>query len=194
MSDEFKTQLDSKTIGELRQMAVKTYGISINREHTKKDLISLICAQQDTGIEFLSEAGPRKPEIESGWSRITVSNSTAQADITCRVIHNGYQVSIPFDKEVEIPTVTADYIKGLRVQKLVKVEDSNFMMEKHVEWVPKYGVTFHQRGDGPCPCPEKYITARREAILKPKRDFMAKHGFWPSDKKLRDPAYRSSIN
>ena len=193
MSEELKKQLDSLTIGELRQMAVQKYAINISREHKKTDLIGLIMARHEDGTEYIAPAGPAEDEIKEGWSRITVSNSSAQSDTTCRVIHNGYQVSIPFDKEVEVPTLTADYIKGLKVQKLVKVEDSNFMMEKHVEWVPKYGVTFHQRNVGKCPCPEKYIAQRREAILKPKRDFFAKFGFWPSDKKLRDPAYRNSV-
>ena len=193
--DDIRKRLGEKTIAELRKEAVQVYGISISRDHNKKDLIDLICQKETGDVLYVRENvrddnGVSASGLESGMSRVTISNSSAQNDFVCRVNDNGFQVSIPFDVEVDIPTRTADYLKGLKVQKLVKSDNGEFLLEKHVEWVPKYGVTFHERREGPCKHDNKYLHKKREALLRPKREFYAKHGFWPSDKKLRDPAYK----
>lgn len=191
-----KKQLSEKTIQELRKEAVHIYGLRPMPEWNKENLVErIIAAVESTASTFVTEGSAEsRDNPRQGMSRITVSNSSGQPDTHCRVNHNGYQVFIPFEVEVEIPTITADYIKGLKQMRLVAIDATENVLEKGLRWVPRYTVGFVWRDDGPCPCPEKYMGLRREAVQAPKRRFLKQYGFWPSDKKLREYAQNHSFN
>ncbi len=196
MSESLKKQLEEKTIQQLRKDAVSIYGLRPMPEWNKENLIERILAvtESSTGTYQQAAGEGTRDNPRQGMSRIVVSNSSNQSDSHCRVNHNGYQVFIPFEVEVEIPTITADYIKGLKQMKLVAVNPDENVLEKGLRWVPRYTVGFIWRDDGPCPCPDKYSGLRREKVLAPKRRFLEQFGFWPSDKKLREYAQNHSFN
>jgi len=196
MSEALKKQLDELTLPQLRKEAASIYGLRPMQEWTKENLIERILATvESTPSTFVTEgSAATRDNPRCGMSRITVSNSSGQPDTHCRVNHNGYQVFIPFEVEVEIPTITADYIKGLKQMRLVAIDPTESVLEKGLRWVPRYTVGFVWRDDGPCPCPDKYMGVRREAVLAPKRRFLKQFGFWPSDKKLREYAQNHSFN
>jgi hypothetical protein len=165
-------------------------------EWNKENLVERILAvtESTSGTYAVAAAEESRENPRRGMSRITVSNSSGQPDTHCRVNHNGYQVFIPFEVEVEIPTITADYIKGLKQMRLVAVNPDENVLEKGLRWVPRYTVGFVWRDDGPCPCPEKYAGLRREKLHGPKRRFFEQFGFWPSDKKLREYSQNHSFS
>ena len=196
MSEQLKKQLEERTIQQLRKDAVSIYGLRPMPEWTKENLIERILAVTESTSSTYATAADEstRDNPRQGMSRIVVSNSSGQPDTHCRVNHNGYQVFIPFEVEVEIPTITADYIKSLKHMRLVAVNPDENVLEKGLRWVPRYTVGFIWRDDGPCPCPDKYMGLRREATLAPKRRFLKQYGFWPSDKKLREYAQNHSFN
>ena len=131
MSEQLKKQLERPS-SSCAKDAVSIYGLRPMPEWTKENLIERILAVTESTSSTYATAADEstRDNPRQGMSRIVVSNGSGQPDTHCRVNHNGYQVFIPFEVEVEIPTITADYIKSLKHMRLVAVNPDENVLEK----------------------------------------------------------------
>lgn len=190
-NDELKTYLKSLKWQDLKREASTKYGIKLSAEYNSDDIISLIMAKASGNTSFVTDTTQlTEKENKYGWSRIKVMRNSREANSThCMACHQGYQFAIPFNVEVNIPTVTAEYLTTKKIP--VPTLGDDFFVR--MDYEPRWYVQFIEKNYGPngetnyIPKSErhKYWSTVRESKLAAKRAFMDRFNFWPTDKKLK---------
>lgn len=189
---EFRQSLEDLKWSDLRAEAGK-YGVRVVPEYKKEDLIRLMIDKKfGQAATIVDQQDLGKKEERFGWSRIIVEPGRTERDsVDCRACHNGYQFIIPYGLEVNIPTVTAEFLAERKAAVGKSPEDGGpVRIEKFARW----NVQFLERNYGPngergyIPVSErsKYWTSAREAKLANKRKFYQERGYWPTDKVLSE--------
>jgi len=190
--EAFATELNEFDIGDLRKKAAKEYGIKLLPEYTKADIINLIVNKASGNTKFVTDTTPLEQKNEKyGWSRVKVIRGRDATNNThCQAAHNGFQFSIPYNLEVNLPTVTAEYLTTKKSPVPKQSEDGNGTI---IEYEDRWIVQFIEKNYGPngerdyIPPSErgKYWNSVREAKLAKKRKFFEQMGYWPTDKGLQ---------
>lgn len=174
---KLRTNLESLSFQELRKIGNTNYGITITRDHTKDDLITMIMGVVAKGNYAQVSEGELKP----GWARIKLHNTNDyRSGIPVHINANGYVCNIPFGIEVDVPIRV---LESLRNAVEFKV-DKNEFGEKIHRFNDSYPFQVIGQIDGPDPRPG--IEVAREAKIRPKIKFREEFGFYPTDKVLRD--------
>ena len=191
--EELRNELAKLDLPELRKKAAKEYGIKLLPEYSKDDVIQLIVGKASGNTKFVTETTPLEAKNEKwGWSRIKVIRGRDATNNThCQAAHNGFQFAIPYNLEVNLPTVTAEYLTTKKSPVPKQSEDGNGTI---IEYEDRWIVQFIEKNYGPngekdyIPKSErgKYWNSVREAKLAKKRKFFEEMGFWPTDKALKD--------
>ncbi len=190
--EAFATELNAFDISDLRKKAAKEYGIKLLPEYTKADIINLIVNKASGNTKFVTDTTPLEQKNEKyGWSRVKVIRGRDATNNThCQAAHNGFQFSIPYNLEVNLPTVTAEYLTTKKSPVPKQSEDGNGTI---IEYEDRWIVQFIEKNYGPngerdyIPPSErgKYWNSVREAKLAKKRKFFEQMGYWPTDKGLQ---------
>lgn len=190
--EAFATELNEFDISDLRKKAAKEYGIKLLPEYTKADIINLIVNKASGNTKFVTDTTPLEQKNEKyGWSRVKVIRGRDATNNThCQAAHNGFQFSIPYNLEVNLPTVTAEYLTTKKSPVPKQSEDGNGTI---IEYEDRWIVQFIEKNYGPngerdyIPPSErgKYWNSVREAKLAKKRKFFEQMGYWPTDKGLQ---------
>lgn len=168
-----KTNLETRTIGELRKQATQNFGLKLTREHTKEDIIALIVAAASKGNYAAAADG----EIKPGWARIKLAaTNDYRSAFPVHVNANGYECKIPFGIEVDVPIRVLESLKNA-VEYHV---GQNEFGERVIKYSESYPFQVIGIVDGPDPRPG--LEAGREQRLRPKRRFTEQFGFYPTDK------------
>lgn len=191
--EELRNELVKLDLPELRKKAAKEYGIKLLPEYSKDDVIQLIVGKASGNTKFVTDTTPLEQKNEKyGWSRGKVIRGRDATNNThCQAAHNGFQFSIPYNLEVNLPTVTAEYLTTKKSPVPKQSEDGNGTI---IEYEDRWIVQFIEKNYGPngerdyIPPSErgKYWNSVREAKLAKKRKFFEEMGFWPTDKALKD--------
>ena len=191
--EELLNELIKLDLPELRKKAAKEYCIKLLPEYSKDDVIQLIVGKASGNTKFVTENAPLESKNEKwGWSRIKVIRGRDATNNThCQAAHNGFQFAIPYNLEVNLPTVTAEYLTTKKSPVPKQSEDGNGTI---IEYEDRWIVQFIEKNYGPngekdyIPKSErgKYWNSVREAKLGNKRKFYEEMGFWPTDKALKE--------
>ncbi len=191
--EELRNELSKLDLPELRKKAVKEYGIKLLPEYTKDNIIEVIVGKASGATKFVTDTVPLDNKDDKyGWSRIKVIRGRDATNNThCQAAHNGFQFSIPYNLEVNLPTVTAEYLTTKKSPVPKMSEDGQGTI---IEYEDRWIVQFIEKNYGPngekdyIPKSErgKYWNSVREAKLAKKRKFFEEMGFWPTDKALKD--------
>lgn len=197
-NQELKAYLKELPWTELKRKAAVEYGIKVLPEYKQENIIALILDLNAQPTKFVTDQEPiaDKPD-KSGWSRIKVIKSGREKDTHCRGCHNGYQFAIPFNVEINFPTVTAEYLETKKQPVYKEESNAGDLLGGLYDGSGlenRWTVVFLEKNNGPngergfIPKSErgKYWTTTREAKLAPKRAFYDQFGFWPTDKKLQE--------
>ncbi len=189
-TERLKAELETLSWNELRTKYTKEYGMKMLPEYKAPDLIKFILDRHAGVTKYITDTAPLETKNDrAGWSRIKVLKNTQEQGTHCMAAHNGYQFAIAYNKEVNLPTVTARYLET-KHSPVMKDTEGDLTVQK----VPRWVVHYIECNDGPNGEPDyipesergKYWNAAREAKLARKRFFFAQLGFWPTDKVIRE--------
>lgn len=172
-----KNRFEALPITELRGQASKVYGIKINRDMTKEDLVNAILGHVAKNNYAKSADG----ELQPGWSRIKLNNTGDYRSATpVHINANGFECFVPFGIEVDVPTRCLESLRNA-VEYRISVNEFD---EKVFTFQDSYPFQVIGTVDGPDPRPGMEV--RREAKLRPKHKLKEKFGFYPTDKQFRE--------
>lgn len=174
---KLKANLENLSVTELRKHANTNFGITVTRDHSKDDLITLIMGIVAKGNYAQTASGELKP----GWARIKISNTgDYRSAIPLYVNANGFECFIPFGVEVDVPIRVIESLKNAIEYKVGK----NEFGERIHKFNESYPFQIIGMIEGPDPRPG--IEVGRDARLAPKYRFRDQFGFFPTDKAFRD--------
>lgn len=191
-ANDLRVKLAELSWPELKKCAVKEYGIKPLPEWTAPDYINAIVAKASGATRFVTDDEELdSKEDKYGWSRIKVLRSGRESGTHCMACHNGFQFAIPYNLEVNLPTVTAEYLTTKKSPVPKNAEDGNGTI---IEYEDRWIVQFIEKNYGPngerdyIPKKErhKYWNATREAKLTNKRKFFERFRYWPTDKVMKE--------
>lgn len=189
MSD-LRSKLEALSWNDLRRTARDDYGIRILPEYKAADLIRLVLDKDRSNTNYVTDKEQIADKNEKyGWSRIIVRPGRNDRETHCRAAHNGYKFAIPYNVEVNIPTVTAEYLTTKRTPRPVERDNGTEIVYEDrwmIQFVEKHYGPNNERDYVPPEARGKYWNNAREAKLKIKRRFFEEMGYWPTDKALRD--------
>lgn len=171
--NDLKASLEALPMAELRQKAVKNFGLKLTREYTKEDIIKLII-NVSANTNFAKEA---EGELKPGWARIKIHKDRNSSQEMVFFNCNGYQALIPMGIEVDVPIKVLeilDHAEEMRISKLDEYGSPHWSLEI------SYPYTLIAKLEGPDPRPG--FEVMREKKLRGKRKFMKQYGMWPTDK------------
>lgn len=174
--NDLRLSLEALTLQELRVKARKVFDISVTREHTQDDIISLImqaAAKHDFAVE---SAGDLKP----GWSRIRVHPVPGRSNAPFYLNINGRSFGVLVNIDCDVPNKVVNVLRD--AQEAVPVLSDNLEVTGFT-LQQSYPFTLIEQKPGPDPRPG--LEVQREAKLKGKREFAEREGYWPSDEILR---------
>ena len=178
---DLRNLLSGLSIAELRKRASTNYGLKLTRESTKEDIINTIIGlAQKSDYAMAASSDVPAP----GWARIRVHPVPGKPTSPFYVNCNGYACWIPFNTEVDIPRKLIALLNNAEEYR-VESEDGE---ERRVFELSYPFTVIH---DSPGPDPRPGLEVLREKILQPKREFLEKFGYWPTDKVLKE--YRASL-
>ena len=168
-----KASLEALPMAELRQKAVKNFGLKLTRDYTKEDIIKLII-NVSANTNFAKES---EGELKAGWARIKVHKDRNSSQEMVFFNCNGYQGLIPMGIEVDVPIKVLevlDHAEEMRISKLDEFGSPHWSLEI------SYPYTLLAKLDGPDPRPgyEQF----REKKIKGKAAYYKKFGLYPTDK------------
>lgn len=173
IEDNLRASLEALPMSELRQKAVKNFGLKLTRDYTKEDIIKLII-NVSANTNFAKEA---EGELKPGWARIKVHKDRNSSQEMVFFQCNGYQGLIPMGLEVDVPIKVLellDHAEEMRISKLDEFGSPHWSLEI------SYPYTLLAKLDGPDPRPGYEVF--REKKLAGKRKFFKNYGMWPTDK------------
>lgn len=197
MSIELKNRLDSLSWPELKKTAAIEYGVKVLPEYNAESLKQFILAKVTSdAATFVTDTVPiAAKDNKSGWSRVRIIKGPREKDTHCRACHNGYQFAIPFNVDVNLPTVTAEYLETKKEPKFIEESEAGNLLGGLVDGSgleSRWTVVILEKNYGPngergfIPASERGKYLNREAKLAPKRQFFDQFGFWPTDKRLKE--------
>lgn len=170
---EIRERLELLPIGELRSQATKNYGIKLTRESTKEDIINMIVGIMSKG-EFARQATGDLPD--PGWARIHVQPIQGRNNFPFYVNTNGYECFIPFNVLVDVPIKVLGTLDNAIEMRVSQDENGN----RTDSYEASYVYSLKGLTEGPDPRPG--FEVQRELMVKAKRDFAEKHGYWPKNR------------
>lgn len=168
-----RSTLETLSIQELRTRASKQFGLKLPREANKESIIDLIVgvAQKKNFAQLGSG------DLQPGFARIRVHATNGKTPFPFYTNTNGYEAFIPFNVDVDVPIKVLDTLRN--AEEMILKSDEN---EEIREFSLSYPFTLIDQVPGPDPRPG--LEAQREVRLRPKRAFLKKFGYWPSDRAL----------
>lgn len=192
MSNELREELSALSWPDLKKTAIKDYGLKPHPEWTAPDYVNAIMAKLAGSTKYVTDKQALDTkDAKWGWSRIKVLRTGRESGTHCMAAHNGFQFAIPYNVEVNLPTVTAEYLTTKKSPIPKNAEDGNGTI---IEYEDRWLVQFLEKNYGPegetgyIPPKErhKYWNDTREAKLGIKRKFMEQFNYWPTDRVLRE--------
>lgn len=172
-----KVRLESLGIADIRSQAAKVYGLRITRDMTKDDLVAAILGH----VAKTNVAHAADGELKPGWARIKLNNTgDYRSEQPVYLNANGFECHVPFGIEVDVPIRCLESLKNA-IEFRVYVNDFG---EKAHKFSDSYPFTVIAQIEGPDPRPG--LEVRREAKIKPKKAFLKKFEYYPTDKQFRD--------
>lgn len=188
---DLRSELEALDWTSLRRKASQDYGIKILPEYKAADIVRLILDKERSNVNYVTDNEQiAKKNEKYGWSRVIVRPGRNDRETHCRAAHNGYKFAIPYGVEVNLPTVTAEYLTTKKTPRPVEGKDGSTEILKEDRWIVQF-VEKHYGPNGetgyiPPEARSKYWNAARENKLKIKYRFFEEMGFWPTDKVLRE--------
>lgn len=174
---ELRENLEILPISEVRQKAVKNFGLRLNRDDSKEDIIDRIVGAASKH-DYAKDASGDMPE--PGWTRIKVHPVPGKPSFPFFVGVNGYFCWIPFNVEVDVPSKVIGVLNDAIELKVSTDEYGN----RKDKFEQSYPFTVIAATPGPDPRPG--FEAARERKLAAKRAFAEREGYWPSDVEVRE--------
>lgn len=189
--DTLRTTLSEMSWADLRKAAVRDYGIKPLPEWTAPDYINAIVTKSAGATKFVTNTEALAEDAKAGWSRIKVLRSGRESGTHCMACHNGFQFAIPYNLEVNLPTVTAEYLTTKKSPIPKNAEDGNGTIIEYedrwiVQWIEKHYGPNGETDYIPKTERHKYWNAVREAKLGNKRKFFDEMGYWPTDRVMKE--------
>ena len=175
---ELRENLEVLPISELRQKAVRNFGLRLTREETKEDIINKIVVAASKQ-EFAVEAAGDMPA--PGWTRIRVHPVPGKPTFPFFVGINGYFCSVPFNIDVDVPSKIIGVLKDAIEHRYSLDYETGF---NKITLEQSYPFNIIATTPGPDPRPGNEVA--RERRLQVKRDFAEREGFWPSDDDIKE--------
>lgn len=179
----YRANLETKAIGDLRKMASNNFGIKLTREHTKQDIIDLIVA----AVSKANYAEASDGELKPGWATIKILPVAGKVTFPVFLNCNGYHVFVPIGVEVDVPIKVIEVLNNAQEMKKTKNEFDEYIDTFELSY------PFQVLATNPGPDPRPGREAATDKKWKPFRKFFDKYGYWPSQKVLQ-AATTASIN
>lgn len=175
---ELRESLEVLPLTELKQKAVKNFGLRLTKDDTKEDVINKIIGIASKQ-EFASEAMGDMPA--AGWTRIRVHPIPGKPTFPFFVGVNGWFCWVPYNVDVDVPSKIVGVLRDALEYKYTL--DSETGMNK-VAMEASYPFTIIAATPGPDPRPGAEVG--RERKLAAKRAFAEENGYWPSDEDIKE--------
>jgi hypothetical protein len=174
---ELRENLELLPITELRKKASANFGIRLNREDTKEDIIDKI-----VGVASKADyAQTAKTDVPlPGWARIKCHPVPGKPTFPFYVGVNGYFIWIPYNVEVDVPIKILGVLNDAQENRITTDEFGN---KKH-SLEMSYPYSLLARTEGPDPRPGFEVGHERK--IKAKREFAAREGYWPKSKDIAE--------
>lgn len=174
---ELRENLEILPISEIRKRAVTNFGLRLNKDNSKEDIINLIigvAAKADYALIAQNDLP------EAGWSRISAFPVPGRAQFPFFVGCNGYFIWIPFNVKVDVPTKILGVLND--AQEMLITTDEFGNQTRTLQ--SSYPYQLYHTSPGPDPRPG--FEVGRERKIKAKREFADKHGYWPKNKDIQE--------
>mgnify|MGYP000974177685 CR=1 FL=1 len=175
---ELRETLEVLPLSELKQKAVKHFGLRLSKDDTREDVINKIIGVASKQ-EFASEAVGEMPA--PGWSRIKVHPVPGKPQFPFFVGINGWFCWIPINVEVDVPSKVINVLRDAVEHKYALDPETGI---NKVSLEMSYPFTIVAATPGPDPRPGGEVSRARK--LEAKRAFAEENGFWPSDADIKD--------
>lgn len=176
LAKELRERLELLPFMELKQQASKNYGVKVQKDYTKEDLINLIVGSFSKH-DFAHATSGDMPE--AGWSRIKVANIPGRNNFPFYQQINGYTCFVPFNTAVDVPTKVLGVLDDATEMRYTDDGNNGQTMTAEQSYVYSLIATT------PGPDPRPGLEVGRERKLAAKRAFAEKEGYWPRDSDIR---------
>lgn len=174
---ELRENLEILPIGEIRKRAVTNFGLKLNKDYTKEDIINAI-------VGVASKADYAKVATDDlpapGWTRIQAFPVPGRAMFPFYVGINGYFIWIPFNVKVDVPTKILGVLND--AQEMLLTTDDFGNQTRTLQSSYPYQLIHTTPG----PDPRPGFEVGRERRIAAKRAFAEKHGYWPKNADIKE--------
>lgn len=175
---ELRETLEVLPLTELKQKAVKNFGLRLTKDDTKEDVINKIIGIASKQ-EFAPEASGELPM--PGWTRIRVHPVPNKATFPFFVGVNGWFCWIPINVDVDVPSKIIGVLKDA-IEYKYALDAETGVNKTSME--ASYPFTIIAQTPGPDPRPGSEVA--RERKLAAKRAFAEENGYWPKDDEIKE--------
>lgn len=174
---ELRENLEILPISAVRERAVKNFGLKLQRDYSKEDIINLIIGVASKA-DFASIATDELPA--PGWSRIKAFPVPGRSTFPFYVGCNGYFIWIPYNVPVDVPTKMCGVLNDAQEMRITTDEFGN--QTRTMESSYPYQLIHVTEG----PDPRPGFEVGRERKIAAKRAFADKLGYWPKNKDIQE--------
>jgi hypothetical protein len=181
VSDRIKqtiAMLEGLSFPELKQKAKNHFGVTLNRDDTKADIVNKIVGMLSKN-EF---ARVGEGEVQPGWARIKLHSVNGVPDFPRYIDHNGYFAWLPVGIEIDVPIKITQPGGVLRCSQEFGVgeDDLGNKVTKFQDSIP-FSILEINPGPDPRPGREVHVSHKR----RDKMDYKDRYGYWPSDEEVK---------
>jgi len=182
---KLREDLENMTMGEVRKQASTVHGIKALPQHTKLEIIDMICAHATRTDTVRLSNGALQP----GYARVRLHQTEGRSDADVLWNVNGQNFFVPMNKEVDVPIKLYEAIKAAqedtfsqdKSKRTDNLESNNDIQGTRRDSYP-YSVIGIVPGPDPRPTPwEK----SRDRALAEYEEFRKENEYWPSKEALR---------
>lgn len=174
---ELRESLELLPISEVRSRASKNFGLKLNKDHTKEDIINLIVGMASKS-DYAKAATDNLPE--PGWSRIQAFPVPGRSTFPFYVGLNGYFIWIPYNVKVDVPTKILGVLNDAQEMMITTDEFGNQTRTLQASY------PYQLIHTTPGPDPRPGFEVGRERKIAAKRAFAEKHGYWPKNADIKE--------
>ena len=172
---ELRENLELLPMSELRTKATRNFGLRLNREDNKEDIIDKIVGAASKA-DYAIAAKTDRPA--PGWARIKCHPVPGKPSFPFYVGVNGYFIWIPFNVEVDVPIKIIGVLDNAQEMRISTDEFGN----RKQQLESSYPYSLLDRTDGPDPRPGFEVGHERKIAAK--REFYEKHKYWPKNRDI----------
>lgn len=174
---ELREGLEILPISAVRERAVKNFGLKLQRDYSKEDIINLIVGVASKA-DYAHIATDELPA--AGWSRIKAFPVPGRSTFPFYAGCNGYFIWIPYNVNVDVPSKMLGVLNDAQEMRITTDEFGN--QTRTME--SSYPYQLIHTTEGPDPRPG--FEVGRERKIAAKRKFADVHGYWPKNKDIQE--------